>query len=56
MDPDDGTIEFSPDLGNLPQGTSILPGDTWHFQLWFRDANPQITSNTSDAVAVTFCM
>ena len=30
-------------------------GETWNFQYWFRDANPQTTSNTSPAVAVEFC-
>ena len=26
----------------------------WYFQLWHRDANPTLTSNFTDAVAVTF--
>ena len=38
-----------------PSGTTpISPGETWHFQAWHRDANPTLTSNFTDAVAVTF--
>ncbi|MCP3914275.1 MAG: hypothetical protein GY711_01830 [bacterium] len=33
---------------------SILAGDTWRFQAWFRDNNPGLTSNFTDAVAITF--
>ena len=37
------------------QGTvSIQPGETWHFQVWYRDANPAPTSNFSEAREVTF--
>ena len=35
--------------------TPVLPGETWHFQLWFRDAGTAgATSNFSDAVRATF--
>ena len=38
-----------------PSGTTpISPGETWYFQAWHRDANPTLTSNFTDAVAVTF--
>ncbi len=46
--------QFRPDLTNLPQGTVITPGSTWHFQYWYRDANPGSVSNLSDAVSLTF--
>jgi len=28
--------------------TAMQPGQTWHFQCWFRDANPVTTSNLTD--------
>lgn len=43
------------DLMNLPQPTGSVmaqPGEAWHFQLWYRDANPLPTSNLSNAVQV----
>lgn len=36
------------------QGQLLLPGETWHFQLWFRDQNPSATSNTTNGVSVLF--
>lgn len=54
-DVDDGTVIFKPDLTSLPNSTTFQPGSSWVFQYWFRDANPSSTSNTSDAVVVTFC-
>lgn len=33
---------------------AILPGDTWNFQLWYRDKNPQSTSNFTNGVSVDF--
>ena len=33
---------------------AVLPGDTWHFQCWYRDANPGVTSNFSDGLSITF--
>jgi len=33
---------------------SVQPGETWRFQLWYRDANPTVTSNFSDGLAITF--
>ena len=51
-----GTAELTIDPTNLPLagGTPIAPGETWHFQAWYRDANTQPTSNLTDAVAVRF--
>ncbi len=50
----DERVAFTPDLTTLPQGTVFQPGDTWRFQLWFRDNNPGQTSNTTHGLAVTF--
>lgn len=47
-----GQVAFSPNLTNLPQGTVVAPGNTWHFQYWFRDVGP--TANFSEAMAVRF--
>jgi len=41
----------------LPQPQGLVAaqiGETWRFQAWYRDANPQATSNFTDAVAVRF--
>ena len=45
------------DLQNQSGSGALLPGDTWHFQLWFRDpSGPGGTgSNLSDALTATFC-
>lgn len=40
---------------SAPLGGSIFsPGESWHFQLWFRDINPNLTSNTTDGISVMF--
>jgi hypothetical protein len=49
-----GCAAFEPVLATLPQGTVIAPGETWSFQMWFRDSNPGSTSNTTNALALTF--
>jgi len=50
-----GVMEFHPDLTDLPQGIVFQPGESWNFQLWFRDVvGGTFTSNTSDGVAVTW--
>ncbi|MCP3915839.1 MAG: hypothetical protein GY711_09805 [bacterium] len=46
-----GTATFDVDLQSLP----VSAGQTWNFQLWFRDMNPGNTSNTTDGVAVVLC-
>ena len=50
----EGYVLFAPDLTALPQGTVFQPGEDWSFQLWYRDVNPGNTSNTSDALAITY--
>ena len=45
------------DLLGLPQGTVVLPGDTWRFQFWHRDFDligGGSTANFSDGVEVAF--
>ncbi len=46
------------DLSGLPQGggsTPVMAGQTWHFQVWYRDTvNGTATSNFTSAVAVPF--
>ncbi|MCP3920825.1 MAG: DUF2207 domain-containing protein [bacterium] len=49
-----GEASFSPDLTNLPQMTQILPGETWNWQMWYRDQNPTTTSNFSSPLAIQF--
>jgi hypothetical protein len=49
-----GTVDFSPNLNNLPQGTVFAPGDTWNLQFWYRDVVLNPTSNTTDGISITF--
>jgi len=44
-------------LMSLAQPTgpvAVLPGESWSFQSWHRDANPAVTSNFTEAVTVLF--
>ncbi|MEM9380875.1 MAG: hypothetical protein AAGB93_13060 [Planctomycetota bacterium] len=52
-----GEVSLAIDVTSLPQPTgsvAAVVGETWRFQAWFRDANPNVTSNFSDAIAITF--
>ena len=52
-----GTATLGIDLGAMPQGSghvAVQPGESWHFQLWYRDSNPAPTSNLSAALQVIF--
>lgn len=51
-----GQVSYAPDLANHPigAGVAVQPGDTWHYQLWFRDQNPHPTSNFTNGVSVVF--
>ena len=48
----DGTAEYRLPLDSGVGGAVFSPGNTWRFQLWFRDVNPTVTSNTTDATSV----
>ena len=51
-----GTMSFAVDNTSLPQGAVFQAGDTWYFQLWYRDQHfIPATSNTTAGVQVTFC-
>ncbi|MEM8710004.1 MAG: hypothetical protein AAGG01_03560, partial [Planctomycetota bacterium] len=50
-----GSLTLSIDLTAVPQPTGFVTaaaGESWNFQCWFRDANPQTTSNFTDAIEV----
>lgn len=47
-----GSVDFSPNLAQLPQGVIVPVGSTWHFQYWFRDVGP--SANFSEALSVRF--
>lgn len=53
-----GTAQLAIDLNTIPTPfgpTTVLAGETWHFQAWFRDNIFGIqTANFTDAVAITF--
>jgi V8-like Glu-specific endopeptidase len=52
-----GSFSLLLDLPNtpIPTGTtSILAGETWHFQAWYRDLNPASTSNFTTGLSITF--
>ena len=51
-----GFRELEVDLNSFPPpyNGAVLAGQTWNFQVWFRDANPQPTSNFTNATSVTF--
>lgn len=52
----DGTMHFQVDTDYLPlhPPQKFQPGETWHFQGWYRDHNPTSTSNFTDGLAITF--
>ena len=51
-----GQASIQINLASLPTNPAqaVLPGQTWHFQAWYRDSNPGPTSNFTDAVQVLF--
>jgi hypothetical protein len=54
---DAGSATLVLDLSQTPTPSgpvAVQAGETWRFQLWFRDNNPGPTSNFTDAVAITF--
>ena len=34
--------------------SSVNAGETWNFTAWFRDVNPNQTSNFTDGLAIQF--
>ena len=51
-----GLISIDVDTNSMPLNpvVAIQPGETWNFQLWYRDNNPQTTSNFTDAISIFF--
>lgn len=52
-----GSFHLSVDLTDVPTPSgpvAILPGETWNFTAWYRDKNPNATSNFTDGISVTF--
>ena len=49
-----GVASTALNFATLPQGQVFAAGDTWNFQLWYRDQNPTNTSNTTTPVRVVF--
>ncbi len=51
-----GSISVQVDTTNIPSSPPqpILAGETWNFQLWYRDTNPTSTSNFTDALSIPF--
>ena len=47
-----GTFSHAPGTTGPPLIGAVVPGQTWNYQAWFRDAGS--TSNFTDAVSVTF--
>jgi len=53
----DGFFSITVDTAQVPQPSNfvaLMPGQTWHFQCWYRDQIPQPSSNFTDATIVTF--
>lgn len=46
-------IDLTQPLPN-PGGPVVSSGETWNFQAFFRDLNPTLTSNLTNAISVTF--
>lgn len=51
-----GRAQFAVYIGALPTSPpqAAMPGQSWHFQCFYRDQNPLSTWNLSDAVRVLF--
>ncbi|MCP3916672.1 MAG: hypothetical protein GY711_14040 [bacterium] len=51
-----GAFTLRVDLTSIPVSppAAVVAGETWNFQAWHRDSNPQTTSNFTDAVSVTY--
>ena len=53
-----GSASIAVDLTNVPLppafGYAVQPGETWNWQLWYRDVLIGPTSNFTDAISLTF--
>jgi hypothetical protein len=52
-----GSFSLALDLTAMAHPISpvaVIPGQTWYFQAWYRDANPMSTSNFTDGLGITF--
>jgi len=52
-----GTATVDVDLTDMPTlfGTlTVVAGETWNYQMWYRDYNPGATTNYTNPVAVVF--
>lgn len=51
-----GSFFITFDIKQVPTNppSSVLVGETWNFQAWYRDSNPGPTSNFTDAVSILF--
>ena len=51
-----GSVSFTPEWNApLPGGLVVQPGDTLHFQYWYRDYPAGGGTNFSQPLSVTFC-
>jgi len=51
-----GSFSIKVDLTSIPLSPpqAVQAGETWNFQAWFRDKNPQQTSNFTNGLSVLF--
>jgi len=49
-----GVVKMKLDLKTLVGGYPVLPGETYTFQVLYLDKNPKRTSNTTNALDLTF--
>jgi len=51
-----GFTEVQVDITDFPPpyNGSVLAGQTWNFQAWYRDGNPQVTTNFTNGTSITF--
>tara|TARA_R110002073_G_scaffold1088_1_gene8107 strand:+ start:11526 stop:13085 length:1560 start_codon:yes stop_codon:yes gene_type:complete len=51
-----GTMSHALDLTAIPltPSVAVLAGETWRFQCWYRDVNPNPTANLTDGWVLTF--
>jgi subtilisin family serine protease len=49
-----GSFVVTIDLSAVPLHGAVQAGQSWNFQCWYRDMNPNATSNFSDAVTILF--